>query len=76
MKKKHTRPPLEWIISAQNGNQEALQRILRFYESLIRRESTIFGLDSYGNSQSFIHDGLQKQLESKLIALVIQFRIL
>lgn len=59
------------IIAAKQGDQEAIQLILRHYEQYINYHSCRSLYDSYGNSRTFIDEEIKSRIQTKLLYQII-----
>lgn len=62
-------------MSAASGDVEAINRILKHYESYIAVLSTRKLYDEYGNLHYCVDETLRRRLETKLITKILKFKI-
>ena len=60
--------------SASEGDAEAIQAVLKHYESYIAKLSTRKMYDEFGQAHYCVDETLRRRLETKLIAKTLAFR--
>jgi hypothetical protein len=74
-KKKHILLSKEIIFAATRGEERALQVVIQHYERYIDRLSSRELYDCYGNIYIYHDPVLKTELQNRLIAGVLKFRI-
>ena len=65
-----------WVIErALEGDIQAINKILKHYESYIKRLSTRKLYDEFGQLHYCVDETLRRRLETKLIKTIIGFKI-
>lgn len=65
------------IISAMNGNEDALANVVCHYQKYIRTLATKPRKDEYGNTYLLVDEDMRLRLEVKLIyAIITGFKVL
>ena len=67
--------PFHVIESAVDGDVEAINKVLKHFESYIIALSTVRLYDEYGNPHMAVDNEIRRKLETKLITKVLQFDI-
>lgn len=63
--------PIEIIVAATNGDANALEEVVHYYEGYIRYLSTHIQIDKDGNEIWMADEHIQRQLEAKLVESII-----
>lgn len=72
----HKLLPYETIVAATQGDEEALNLVLKHFEGYIRFKSTRLFYDEYGQTYRCVDQELRERIESKLKKrIVTYFRI-
>ena len=66
--------PLETILAAISGNEQALCSVLRYYRHHITRLATVEVKNSDGSKRQYVDEELRQRLETKLIISILKFR--
>ena len=66
--------PFHIIKAASGGDAEAIQAVLKHYESYIAKLSTRKMYDEFGQAHYCVDETLRRRLETKLIAKTLAFR--
>lgn len=74
-KRKYTFLPKKVIFAAIRGEERALQKVVQHYERYIDRLSSRELYDCYGNLYIYHDPVLKIELQNKLIAGILKFRI-
>lgn len=74
-RKKNDLLPFSVIASASNGNVDAINAVLKHFESYIITVSTRPFFDEYGNKYFCVDNDIRRRLESKLIKKIHKFKI-
>jgi hypothetical protein len=74
-KRKHSLIPLKVILSAIQGEEAALKHVLNHYERYIMMLASKELYDRYGNIYIFVDYELKTELQNKLVAGILKFRI-
>jgi hypothetical protein len=72
--KKHNLLPYPVIVLAADGDVDAINAVLKHYESYIIVLSTRPLFDDYGNAHLCVDEELRRKLETKLITKILTFR--
>ncbi|MBP2657037.1 MAG: hypothetical protein H6Q69_69 [Firmicutes bacterium] len=75
IKRKHSLLSLNVILSAIKGEEVALKQVLNHYERYITTLASKELYDRYGNIYIFVDYELKIELQNKLIAGILKFRI-
>lgn len=67
--------PYELIVSANQGDVDAIQAVAAHYAGYIAALSTIVYCDCQGNYRKVIDETLKERLHTKLIAKIIKFKV-
>lgn len=67
MSAKETRIPVSVILAAADGDEKALDAVVRHYKDYIQALSLRTLHDDYGNEYYFVDDDIRLRLETKLI---------
>ncbi len=67
--------PYDTIVAATKGDVDAINTVLKHFESYIIVLSTRRLSDEYGNTVLYVDDDLRRRLETKLITKVLTFSI-
>ncbi len=67
--------PYDTIVAATKGDVDAINTVLKHFESYIIVLSTRRLSDEYGNTVLYVDDDLRRRLETKLITKVLAFDI-
>ena len=67
--------PFEVIKAATNGDIEAMDKILKHFESYIRKLSTRQLYDACGNQRWCVDEELRLLLETTLVAKILKFDV-
>lgn len=73
--KKHNLLSKKMIFAAMRGEERALQAVVQHYERYIDRLSSRELYDRYGNIYIYRDSVLKTELQNKLIAGILKFRI-
>ena len=65
--------PFHIIKAASEGDAEAIQAVLKHYESYIAKLSTRKMYDEFGQAHYCVDETLRRRLETKLIAKTLAF---
>ena len=65
--------PFHIIKAASEGDAEAIQAVLKHYESYIAKLSTRKMYDEFGQTNYCVDETLRRRLETKLIAKTLAF---
>ena len=68
--------PFPVIEAASNGDADAINQVLRHYESYITTLSTRTLYDEYGNPYVCVDEGIRRRLQTKLITAIVSFQII
>lgn len=63
------------IMAASNGDTEAMNEVLQYYDGYIITLSTRTLYDEYGNPHICVDEGIRRRLQTKLIAAVLNFKV-
>ncbi len=74
-KRKYSLIPLKVILSAIKGEEVALKQVLNHYECYIMMLASKELYDRYGNIYIFVDYELKAELQNKLVAGILKFRI-
>ena len=67
--------PFPIIVSATNGDADAINYVLKHYAGYIAALSMRTLYDEYGNPHLCVDEELRRRLETKLISNITKFRI-
>jgi len=67
--------PFPVIVAATSGDIDAMNKVLKHYESYIIVLSTRRLYDEYGNPHLFVDDELRREIETKLITRLLTFNV-
>jgi len=67
--------PFPVIVAASGGDIDAINTVLKHYEGYIVALSTRRLFDEYGNTHLFVDDELRRELETRLIAKILTFKV-
>lgn len=73
--KKGTLIPFSVIVAASKGDIEAINQVLKHYEGYIISLSTRTLYDEYGNPHICVDENIRRRLQTKLIAAVLNFKV-
>ena len=73
--KKYNLLSFEVIQAAASGDIEAMNRVVRHYSSYIARLCLRPFYDNSGNQHTVVDEDMRRQLEAKLMAAVLRFRV-
>lgn len=68
--------PYSVIKAATEGDIEAIQKILQYYQGYILKLSTRKLYDEHGYPHYWVDETLKNRLETKLIAKILQFDLM
>lgn len=67
--------PFSVIVAASKGDIEAINQVLKHYEGYIISLSTRTLYDEYGNPHICVDENIRRRLQTKLIAVVLNFKV-
>lgn len=67
--------PFPVILAASQGDTEAISQVLKHYEGYIITLSTRTLYDEHGSPHICVDEGIRRRLQTKLIAAVLNFKI-
>lgn len=67
--------PFSVIVAASKGDIEAINQVLKHYEGYIISLSTRTLYDEYGNPHICVDENIRRRLQTKLIAAVLNFKV-
>lgn len=67
--------PFEVILAAAGGDSEAMNRVMRHYSGYIAKLCMRPFCDESGNQHYVVDEDMRRQLEAKLTAAVLRFRV-
>lgn len=70
-KRKYGKIPYETIVSAVNGDPDALNQIIVHFRGFTRSQCIRICKDEDGNERSFVDEDMQDRIEAKLRASII-----
>lgn len=68
--------PFPVIIAASDGDEEAIQEILDFYDGYISKLSLRPLYDEYGNVYMVVDNELKGKIQTALINMILNFEII
>lgn len=75
MKTKHEVLPFAVIVLAHHGDIQAVNQVLKHFESYIIKLSQKTLFDEFGNPYIHIEPEIQRALETKLIVAMLNFKL-
>jgi hypothetical protein len=72
----HKKVPFPVIIAASDGDEEAIQEILDFYDGYISKLSLRPLYDEYGNVYMVVDNELKGKIQTALINMILNFEII
>lgn len=76
MKTKHEVLPFAVIVLAHHGDVQAVNQILKHFESYIMKLSQKTLFDELGNPHIHVEPEIQRKLETKLIIAILKFEMM
>ena len=67
--------PYPIFVLAMDGDVDAINAVLKHYESYIAVLSTIQKYDECGNPRLYVDEGVKRRLETKLITAILNFDV-
>lgn len=68
--------PFALIVAASDGDDDAIQQILSFYDGYISKLSLRPLYDEYGNVYMVVDNELKGRIQSALINMILNFEII
>ena len=68
--------PLAVIVAATNGDEAAIQEILKFYDSYISKLSLRQLYDEYGNVYMVVDSELKGRIQAAVMDMIANFEII
>lgn len=68
--------PFALIVTASDGDEEAIPQILEFYDGYISKLSLRPLYDEYGNVYMVVDNELKGRIQSALINMILNFEII
>lgn len=68
-------PEFETIEAAIQGDAEAINRIVFYFQPFINRKARRKCKDEYGKSYYVLDEDMKRQMETKLITKILDFKI-
>jgi len=68
--------PFTMIVAASGGNEEAIQKILDFYDGYISKLSLRQLHDEFGNVYMVIDSELKGKIQAAIINMILNFEII
>ena len=63
------------IVAASQGDVEAMNGVLQYYEGYITSLSTRTLYDEFGNPHICVDENIRRRLQTKLIAAILKFEL-
>ena len=76
MDKDHKHIPFAVILAATNGDEAAIQEILKFYDSYISKLSLRQLYDEYGNVYMVVDSELKGRIQAAVMDMIANFEII
>lgn len=72
---KYKHLPLNTITSAVDGDEKAIQKVLKHYEGYITKLSLRTMVDEYGNTYMVIDTEMKGRIQSALMKMISNFQV-
>lgn len=72
---KYKHLPLNTIASAVDGDEKAIQKVLKHYEGYITKLSLRTMVDEYGNTYMVIDTEMKGRIQSALMKMISNFQV-
>lgn len=73
---KYKHLPLNTIVSAVDGDEKAIQKVLKHYEGYITKLSLRTMIDEYGNTYMVIDTEMKGRIQSALMKMISNFQVI
>lgn len=74
--KKNKHIPFDIVVTAADGNKEAIKKVLNFYDGYISKLSLRKMYDDYGNIYMVVDSELKGRIQAAVMNMILNFEII